>query len=395
MPRRRELCESRNTATGKPCKLSKNACRYLEHRKPDKTVTPISAAQQQSPSKNASAAQQQSPSKNASAAQQQSAGVHPGGPTPAALNTMLQQCSHGILNPAVIERDYWMFQVARMLQADSKKHPGSPACMSGGSMLALVGITQRLSEDADFAVSFPGGLAACSNKQGKKLLDEYQQRVAADLGVTAQRQGPGGGNLFRTVLYEYVSALPNVVDPAVESDMGIRDIDPKYIITLPGQPYVARAGMPLPASTGGAPIRCMHPITTLVDKLDAVCWREGSVAANPQQALASLSARVRDHYDIYMLIAWLADNNQLNAHNVRDAVAHMQHSDAEVRKRRNVNRPIEPPPADGYRTLRAWQPGTVEYQHLQQAYPSLQAFVYGPLPPWPAVASRMRGCRFI
>ena len=290
MPRRRELCGSRNTATGKPCKLSKNACRYLEHRKPDKTVTPISAAKQQSPSKNASAAKQQSPSKNASAAKQQSAGVHPGGPTPAALNTMLQQCSHGILNPAVIERDYWMFQVARMLQADSKKHPGSPACMSGGSMLALVGITQRLSEDADFAVSFPGGLAACSNKQGKKLLDEYQQRVAADLGVTAQRQGPGGGNLFRTVLYEYVSALPNVVDPAVESDMGIRDIDPKYIITLPGQPYVARAGMPLPASTGGAPIRCMHPITTLVDKLDAVCWREGSVAANPQQALASLCA---------------------------------------------------------------------------------------------------------
>ena len=46
----------------------------------------------------------------------------------------------------------------------------------------------------------------------------------------------------------------------------------------------------------------------------------------------------------YMLIAWLAGNNQLNAHNVRDAVAHMQHSDAEVRKRRNVNRPIEPPP---------------------------------------------------
>ena len=60
MPRRRELCGSRNTATGKPCKLSKNACRYLEHRKPDKTVTPISAAQQKTPPKNTSAAQQKS-----------------------------------------------------------------------------------------------------------------------------------------------------------------------------------------------------------------------------------------------------------------------------------------------------------------------------------------------
>lgn len=48
------------------------------------------------------------------------------------------------------------------MQAGSQKYPGSSACMSGGSMLALVGITERLSEDADFNISFPGGLAACS-----------------------------------------------------------------------------------------------------------------------------------------------------------------------------------------------------------------------------------------
>ena len=73
----------------------------------------------------------------------------------------------------------------------------------------------------------------------------------------------------------------------------------------------------------------------------------------------------------------------------------MQRSDTAVRKRRNVNRPIVPPPAAGYRTLRAWQPDTAEYQHLQQAYPSLQAFVYGHLPPWDTVASRIRNCRFL
>ena len=384
MARRGELCESRNTTTGEPCKLTKEACRYPGHREPDKIVSSSATTQQSS-----------SP-KSASATQQQPTGVHPGGPTPAALNTMLQQCPHKNLDPAVVEREYWMFQVARMLQADSKKYPGSPACMGGGSMLALVGITRRLSEDADFNVSFSDGLAACSNKRGKKLLDEYQSRVANDLGIAAQRQGPGGGNLFRKVHYHYTSALPDADSPVVESDMGIRDIDPKYIVTLPGRPYLTRAGMPLPASAGGALIRCMHPITTLVDKLDAVCWREGSAAANPPRALSMLAARVRDHYDIYMLIEWLADNDQVSPQDVKDAVAHMQRSDAEVRKRRNVNRPTEPPPAGGYRTLRAWQPGTAEYQHLQQAYqPTLQDIVYGHLPPWPAVAARIRGCPFI
>lgn len=95
-------------------------------------------------------------------AQPRPEGVHPGGPAPALLRAALRQHAHAILDPASIERDYWMFQVARVMQAGSQKYPGSFACMSGGSMLALVGITERLSEDADFNVSFPGGLAACS-----------------------------------------------------------------------------------------------------------------------------------------------------------------------------------------------------------------------------------------
>ena len=44
-------------------------------------------------------------------------------PAPAVLRVALQQHAHGILDPASIERDYWMFQVARMMQA------GSSACI--------------------------------------------------------------------------------------------------------------------------------------------------------------------------------------------------------------------------------------------------------------------------
>ena len=128
---------------------------------------------------------------------------------------------------------------------------------------------------------------------------------------------------------------------------------------------------------------------------DAVCWRDAALDTTPRQTLASLAARARDHYDIYMLIEWLTSRNQIDTTHIHDAIAHMQNSDAEVRKRRNVNRLGTPPPADGYRTLRAWQPDTSVYQHLEAVYPSLQNIVYGHFPPWPDVAQRIRNCRFI
>ena len=383
MARRRERCGSRNTTTGRPCKLPKGSCPHPAHRKPDRVANTGSPAPHPA-----------SP-RLAAAGVKQPASVHPGGPTPAALQTMVQRCAQGVLSPAVIEREYWMFQIARMLQADSKKHPGGVACMSGGSMLALVGITERLSEDADFNISFPGGVAACSNNQGKNLLNEHQQHVAASLGVSAQRQGKGGGNLFRKVHYAYPSVIPAAAVPFVESDMGIRDTDPQYIITMAGRPYLARAGVQLPASAAGASIRCMHPITTLADKLDAVCWREKAPNMPSQQRLTMLAQRVRDHYDLYMLLRWLAANNHLSAKNVQDAVDHMYRSDAGVRARRNVNRPIVPGPAGGYRTLDAWQPGTLEYQTLQAVYPALQQLVYGHFPSWGTVAAAIRNCPYI
>lgn len=390
MARQRRLCGSRNTTTGEPCRLPEAFCKYPAHREPDKARARRRAkAAKRAVRRDAPAAP------TLGSAAPQPATVHPGGPTTTQLQQMLLQHQRGVLNPATIERDYWMFQVTRMMQADSVKYPGSPACMSGGSMLALVGITERLSEDADFTVTFPGGLPACSNSRGKNLLDEYQNRVAAGLGVTATRPHPGGGNMFRQVLYRYGSAVGGQAHRDVKSDLGIRSVDPRYIVTLPAQPYLSRAGASLPAAVAAGDIRCMHPITTLVDKLDATCVREQAPNQTPQEALTRLAARVRDHYDLYMLIGWLTTDNQINAQGVQDAVAHMQRSGTEVRARRNVNRPALPPPAGGYRTLRVWQPGTAEYQQLQAVYPTLRSVVYGTLPPWPDVAARIRGCPYI
>ena len=113
--------------------------------------------------------------------------------------------------------------------------------MGGGSMLALGGIVERVSEDADFAATWPDGVLNCSSNKGKGLLDEYQSRVGKHLALDTERLGSGGGNFFRGVRYYYKSqVLGPEARPFVLSDLGIRDIDDDMTITLDGCPYLSR-----------------------------------------------------------------------------------------------------------------------------------------------------------
>ena len=67
----------------------------------------------------------------------------------------------GGLNEYLVERDYWMCQVATELLMESVRYPGSYTSMGGGSLLSLAGITERLSEDVDINVTFVDGANAC------------------------------------------------------------------------------------------------------------------------------------------------------------------------------------------------------------------------------------------
>ena len=302
------------------------------------------------------------------------------------------------IDPVYVERDYWMFQIAQRLLGDSEKYPGSFTSMGGGSALALVGVLERVSEDADFNVSFVGGAAACSANSGKKIMIEYQHR-AESLGLPAERLGSGGGNFFRSTNYSYRSVLP--VDPShrarpetwVNSDMGIRDIDPRYLITMPGQPYLSRFaaanGMDLPADLQPRDLLTSHPISALADKLDAVCWRSGQVPMEGERSLGSLASRVRDHYDIYCLLGWLDERDMLSRDRLLAAVEHMRRSDESVRLKRRVNRPQHDRPDAGYHTLPVWHHGTAQYAAIKRAYGMLGGLVYGRLPDFDEVVERV------
>ena len=102
MAQPRKHCGSRNASTGKPCKLPVGVCKYRAHREPDKARASRRGKAATRSTRTASAAA--TPAPGGSAAQQGTV-VHPGGPTAAQLQQMLQQHQRGILSPAAIERD--------------------------------------------------------------------------------------------------------------------------------------------------------------------------------------------------------------------------------------------------------------------------------------------------
>lgn len=300
----------------------------------------------------------------------------------------------------LVERDYWMYQVAGCLLGHSSEYPGSITIMSGGSVLALSGIIERVSEDADFIATWPEGVLNCSSNKGKRLLDEYQGRVGQTLGLVTERLGRGGGNFFRSTRYYYQSqVLAPGARPFVLSDLGIRDIDDDLTLTLEGRPYLSRfasgQGMALPPDLEPREIVGMHPVTILADKLDAVCWRAKQVPLEGSRALNSLQARVRDHYDLFRLIGWLESQSMLTEDLVARAVDHMRRGDETIRQIRRVRRPSHPRPDAGYHTLRTWHPGTEEYEAVASVFPSLGSSVWGDLPDYAKVAQRIRECELL
>lgn len=179
----------------------------------------------------------------------------------------------GGLDEFLVERDYWMCQVATELIIESKRYPGSYTSMGGGSLLSLAGITERLSEDVDVSVTFVDGADACSSNQSKRLMEECQANVEQKLGIRGARDPNGGGNYFRTVRYRYPSALPpsGEAQPVIRSDKGLRDAPREHLITLNGTPYMGRVvqsnptlGVSVLQDLAPRPILGTHPCLLLL-----------------------------------------------------------------------------------------------------------------------------------
>lgn len=302
--------------------------------------------------------------------------------------------AQGGLDESLVERDYWMCQIATNLIGSSNRYPGSYTSMGGGSLLSLMGVTERVSEDVDISVTYVDGMDKCSSNKSKNLMKDCQNNVEQNLQITGRRDPNGGGNSFRTVRYRYPSVLtPEVVAQSiVKSDKGLRDILENDLMEVKGLPYVGRvaqehSGLSLLSYSDLAPrpIRGTHPLRILADKLDAVCWREGQVPTEGNQAIYRMADRIRDHYDIHCLIRWLRDNEMLSQDTFLETVERAQEQERKLRAKRRSTRPEQDRPSEGYDTLRAWTPGTAEYDTLSEIFPELDIAVFGELPTYDEV----------
>ena len=314
---------------------------------------------------------------------------------PATFRSLLRDAAaEGGLNESLVERDYWMCQIATHLLGRSKRYPGSYTSMGGGSLLSLLGITERLSEDVDISVTYVDGMDACSSNKSKNLMEDCQANVEQNLNITGRRDQNGGGNYFRTVRYRYPSVLTpqTVAAPIVKSDKGLRDASEDNLIRVEGLPYMGRVAKEHPnlslssySDLAPRPIRGTHPLQILADKLDAVCWREGLVPTKGDGALNKMVERIRDHYDIYCLIKWLRANDMLDADGFLATVERTKEQERKLREKIRLKRPEQDRPSEGYDTLRAWTPGTAEYDTLSERFPDLDVVVFGQLPTYDEV----------
>ena len=306
----------------------------------------------------------------------------------------------GGLNEYLVERDYWMCQVATELLMESVRYPGSYTSMGGGSLLSLAGITERLSEDVDINVTFVDGADACNSKKGKRLMEECQAHVEKNLGIKGTRDPNGGGNFFRTVRYAYPSVLPHSGEqrPEVKSDKGLRDAPREHLMKMNGIPCMGRAarsqsqplGLTVLSDLAPRPILGTHPRQVLADKLDAVCWREGLVPTEGDKGLGRMVERIRDHYDIYCLIKWLRENNMFDADALLATVERTKEQERKLREKLRIKRPERDRPPEGYHTLNAWTSGTQEYSTLSEHYPNLRSVVFGELPSYDDVCEMIQ-----
>lgn len=300
------------------------------------------------------------------------------------------------LSTHMVERDYWMSKITHSLMFPSRKYPGSFASIGGGSMLSLVGITERLSEDVDINVTFVDGVENCSSNKSKRLLVEYQTAVETVLKIGSERFGGGGGNYFRTVHYPYPSVLPEseTEEHFVKLEMALRDVPKEGLMELPGMSYLARAGAGIGSGSfqdlEPCPILGVHPLEIMCDKLDATHWREAKVPELGEKALDMLAKRIRDHYDLHCIIKWLRSNDLFNSHDCLATVERLKQRDRQMSEKMRLHRTVIDRPPEGYHTLNAWTRGTREHDRLTSEYPRLRTTVFGELPTWDEVCDTIR-----
>lgn len=293
------------------------------------------------------------------------------------------------LPAGVVEKDYWVAQALRALQA---RHPDNFIFKGGTSLSKAYGLIRRFSEDIDILVRTR---ASESNNARYKRIREMTADAAEAVGdpgaqekVSAERSG-----LHRTELLRYGPDLdgPALMLPQIRLDIGVAgSIEPngtRSIGTLVGDVLVAQQGADLTTLEDLSPfeVPVLHPGRTLVEKLLLV-HTAATRSTGAVDELAQFRAG-RHFYDIYCL---LGHGESLEL--LEDREEFKRVLDDAVRVSTEHFGGVEPRPRDGFAASEAFRSDTALRDAISKDYcETMEVFYFGdkPYPAFGVVCERV------
>jgi hypothetical protein len=273
---------------------------------------------------------------------------------------------------AMVEKDYWITHTLWALG-----NAGLEVWFKGGTSLSKgFGIIQRFSEDLDLKIG-PGvsGLPEVSRWKsgGKGAIGERTAFFSALAGLPL----PGltlrldGASLGKTaegamIMADYVGAhqgsLPAVISPHVLLEVGDARVRPSLVRPVSSwvHDHLVRSGMAGEFAVNvPSGVNCVHPLVTLIEKLDAISHRfaKEDVAA---------AAFVRHYEDAAHIIRGMGALPILDGYGGTGALVREMLGQRQIRK--------APEPDDA-----CFNPaGTVRWDQIGRAYADIQPLFWGP-----------------
>lgn len=242
------------------------------------------------------------------------------------------------LSLGLVEKDYWVTHTLWALHAQ-----GFEIWFKGGTSLSKgFGLIERFSEDLDLKVE-PGrvpGVPAVSNWKsgGTKATAErkdYFERLASKIEVPSATlslepvdQSWRGANIRVTYPGKHLGGLSGVLRPFVLLEVGSARVTPAVPRDLTSfvHTHLAESGQQAAfASNVPVAMRCVHPLVTLLEKLDAIYRRALNPKVDPATfvrhfedaarvtAAAKSLPALADYADVRSLAAEMLQQKQLAA----------------------------------------------------------------------------------
>lgn len=288
------------------------------------------------------------------------------------------------VNAVIIEKDYWVSQVLRVL---ADQFPVDFVFKGGTSLSKCYRMIQRFSEDIDVLI-LPNGRGANTID---RLMKNMAEAAGIALGSTTVGEGSSQGKSRRVrVAYPTRRAEAEGISPGILLEMGIRGGDEPSEILAAGcllADVLTQAGQDISAydDLQSVMVPTLHPGRTLLEKLSVL---HTSLIGDPSRA--DCEKHGRHYYDVYQLlgdervVALLNDRVQVKA-----VIASIQEvTDIHFTKRDEPRKIIRP--ENGWASSKAFDASD---ERLAAGYATSMgrlSFEPSKCPEFPAICARVR-----